>query len=120
MEKKTTNNLGTHLIIDMEGVSSKLLNNLQLLETVLVEAARSSNMTVLGVKSHQFSPQGVTAIVLLEESHISIHTYPELQYAAIDIFTCGDKAKPDTALEYIDGILCPRRTSIARIPRGLY
>ncbi len=80
--------LGRHIIADFFG--SKNIDDPDYIEKALRDAAAASGATVLGYKFHRFSPQGVTGYLLLAESHISIHTWPEHGYAAIDVFTCGD------------------------------
>jgi len=67
----------------------------------LVGAAHAANATLLDVSTHLFEPQGVTGFVLLAESHISIHTWPELGYAAVDVYTCGTSTIPEKACEYL-------------------
>ncbi|MCL5006912.1 MAG: adenosylmethionine decarboxylase [Patescibacteria group bacterium] len=79
--------LGRHIIADFFG--SEKLDDAKFIEQALVDAASASNATILGSKFHKFSPQGVTGYLLLAESHISIHTWPEHGYAAVDVFTCG-------------------------------
>lgn len=83
----TSNHLGTHAIVELFGCEH--LNDLSLVRDTLTEAARLCGATVLHTKFHQFSPQGLTGYILLAESHISIHTWPEYGYAAVDLFTCG-------------------------------
>jgi S-adenosylmethionine decarboxylase proenzyme len=80
--------LGRHIIADFFG--SENLNDQAYIKKTLFEAAKAAKATVLGSKFHRFSPQGVTGYLLLAESHISIHTWPEHGYAAVDVFTCGD------------------------------
>ena len=67
----------------------------------LNRAAKLANATVLNLISNKFEPQGVTAIALLAESHLSIHTWPEERYSAVDIFTCGENMKPDISCKYL-------------------
>ncbi len=79
--------LGTHIIVELFGCQR--LNDAALIRRILKETARLCGVTVLHTKFHKFSPQGLTGYVLLAESHISIHTWPEYGYAAVDVFTCG-------------------------------
>jgi S-adenosylmethionine decarboxylase len=78
---------GTHLILDLHGASH--LNDRAHIEQALHEATTATGATLLSLHSHHFSPQGVTAMAILAESHISCHTWPEIGYAAFDIFMCG-------------------------------
>ena len=67
----------------------------------MTKAAEAANATLLSISSKKFDPQGVTAVVLLSESHLSIHTWPEYGYAAIDAFTCGDRTDPEKACDFL-------------------
>ena len=82
--------LGNHYIVDISDAEPTILNDKDYLVDLLEAAAIMSGCTVLQTISHQFSPQGVTVITMLSESHISIHTWPEKGEAAVDVFTCGD------------------------------
>lgn len=82
------------------------------------EAVKAADSTPLRTTADKFSPQGITGIVLLAESHIAIHTWPELGYVAIDIFTCGDKSRPLKALDYFKEELKPKRVEIKELKRG--
>jgi S-adenosylmethionine decarboxylase len=84
----------------------------------LRQAAKSAHMTILGEESHKFSPQGFTGLLLLSESHISIHTYPERGYAAIDVFTCGGGRTQD-AITFLKEALQPERVNHMVVRRGI-
>jgi S-adenosylmethionine decarboxylase len=77
------------------------LNDENYVYEVLVQAADKANATLLDVRTHKFNPQGVTGFALLAESHIAIHTWPELNYAAVDVFTCGNKTNPELACIFL-------------------
>ena len=91
--------LGKHLLLELYGCNSQKLNDELFLRFLINKSAKTANATVLNLISHKFEPQGVTAIALLAESHLSIHTWPESKYAAIDIFTCGKNMRPDLAIK---------------------
>jgi S-adenosylmethionine decarboxylase len=110
---------GRHVAIDTWGVSFDLLNNEKWLRHQLVEAAEASGATVLSIQSKQFEPQGATVLVLLSESHLSIHTYPEKGFAAIDCYTCGDTVDPQVAIDYLVEVLKPEQIYAKKIIRGL-
>ncbi|MCS6936410.1 MAG: adenosylmethionine decarboxylase [Candidatus Bipolaricaulota bacterium] len=93
--------LGRHLIVEVFEADSHLLNDVQGLEQLLLDAARAANATVVKSVFHRFSPYGVSGVVVIAESHLTIHTWPEYGYAAIDIFTCGPKMDLDAAVEVI-------------------
>ncbi len=80
--------LGIHIIVELHGVNRDLLDDEKRLEEILVKAIEEAGGTVIGKVFHKFSPHGVTGIIGIKESHVSIHTWPEFGYAALDIFTC--------------------------------
>lgn len=92
--------VGTHCILELYGCSGSRLDDPGFVRQALRDAAIAAEATLLGEVVHEFDPQGVTALALLSESHISIHTWPEMQYAAVDVFTCGS-AKPEQGCHYL-------------------
>ena len=90
-----------HILFTLRGCPFGLLDDEAHIRNVLANAATLSESTLLGIQSHKFQPQGVTAVALLAESHISIHTWPETGVAKCDIFTCSDKCLPEKAVEYM-------------------
>ncbi len=93
--------VGTHCILELYDCPAQLLNDPSFIQHTLREAAYCARSTVLNEVLHQFEPHGVTALVLLAESHISIHTWPESGYAAVDVFTCGQHTDPEKACGYL-------------------
>lgn len=100
--------LGTHFLIEAYRCDAEKLNDPVFLKTVLEQAADKSKATLLNVAIHKFEPQGVTGFALLAQSHISIHTWPETNYAAVDVYTCGDEAMPELACDFITKALGSR------------
>ncbi len=94
-----------HLLLELYRCDYEKLNDESFLRCTLNRAAKYANATVLNLISNKFEPQGVTAIALLAESHISIHTWPESNYSAVDIFTCGRNMLPELASQYLIGAL---------------
>ena len=90
-----------HLLLELYRCDREKLNDESFLRCILNRAAKLGNATVLNLISNKFEPQGVTAIALLAESHISIHTWPESNYSAVDIFTCGQNMLPELASQYL-------------------
>ena len=90
-----------HLLLELYRCNCEKLNDESFLRCTLNRAAKLANATVLNLISNKFEPQGVTAIALLAESHISIHTWPESNYSAVDIFTCGQNMLPEIASQYL-------------------
>lgn len=109
-------NIGRHLICDFFG--GKLIENSKELEEILRLAAKKAKSTDLEFIAHKFEPHGLTGVLILAESHISYHSWPERKYLAIDIFTCGKKTKPENALEFLKKALKPEKVKIKRIKRG--
>ena len=93
--------------MDTWGVDFELLNNAEWLQAQMVEAAEVCGATVLSVQSKQFEPQGATVLVMLSESHLSIHTYPERGFAALDCYTCGETVDPQLAIDFMVSVLKP-------------
>ncbi|MDR3561505.1 MAG: adenosylmethionine decarboxylase [Negativicutes bacterium] len=110
--------IGKHLTVDMYGCSFDILDNLEFVKSSMLTAVQEANMTLLDFTYYKFEPQGLTALALLAESHMSIHTYPELGYAAVDVFTCGDHSRPDKAVAVLKSFLRPEKTKITNIRRG--
>ena len=94
-------NMSKHFLLELYQCDYEKLDDEPFLRCTLNTAAKLANATVLNLISNKFEPQGVTAIALLAESHLSIHTWPESNYSAIDIFTCGHNMQPDIACRYL-------------------
>ena len=99
--KKKLLNKSKHFLLELYGCDYEKLNDESFLRCTLNNAAKLAKATVLHLVSNKFEPQGVTAIALLAESHLSIHTWPESRYSAVDIFTCGQNMKPDVSCKYL-------------------
>ena len=89
--------VGKHCILELYGCDSARLDDEAFLRDTITAAAKRAGATLLNLITHRFEPQGVTGLALLAESHISIHTWPESGYAAVDVFTCGDHTMPERA-----------------------
>ena len=113
------NALGRHLLIELQDCDKEVLNDLSFLRDAMLAAAIDCGATVLGESFHHFSPQGVSGVVIIAESHLSIHTWPEYGYAAVDIFTCGTSVEPKKAAEVLIEKLGAKSHSLMEIPRGL-
>jgi len=100
-EEQSAASVGTHCILELYGCPAAVLNDAQKIQQALREASRIAKSTLLGEIHHAFEPHGVTALALLAESHISVHTWPETGYAALDVFTCGDHTLPEKACSYL-------------------
>jgi S-adenosylmethionine decarboxylase proenzyme len=111
--------LGKHLLLELNGCDHKLLNDISFIKETMLAAAKASGATVLGESFHQFSPQGVSGVIIIAESHLTMHTWPEHGYAGADIFTCGTRVKPEKAAKVIIAKLKPSTHSIILMERGI-
>jgi S-adenosylmethionine decarboxylase len=112
--------LGRHLLLELYDCSSEVLNSLESVKTALVEAARRADATIIDVVFHEFNPFGISGVVVIAESHLSIHTWPEYRYAAVDIFSCGDSIKPAEAANYLVERFRASRASCVEVKRGVF
>ena len=109
---------GVHCIIELYECPFRLLDNENFIREMVSAAAVESGSTLLSISSHKFSPQGVTALGLLAESHISVHTWPETGYAAADVFTCGHHCDPKQAAFFLIKALQAKRHVYSVLQRG--
>ena len=110
--------IGRHTTADFYGCRREALNNMDLLQTMLSTAIHAADLKMLSIQSYQFSPEGITVVALLTDGHLAIHTYPEVGFAAIDIFTCDSHSLPEKALSAIKCTLVPEKTKNTLIKRG--
>ncbi|TXK76796.1 adenosylmethionine decarboxylase [Paenibacillus sp. N3.4] len=110
---------GRHVAVDAWGVCFDRLNDADLLSKQMVQAAETSGATILSIQAKQFEPQGATVLILLSESHMSIHTYPEKGFAALDCYTCGETVDPNVAIDAMLAFLQPKSTAQVKITRGM-
>lgn len=111
--------LGRHLIVELADCASGMLNNLEELEKHMKESVRKSGATIVRSVFHRYNPQGVSGVIVIAESHFSIHTWPEYNYAAVDFFTCGDTVDPYKAFENMQNALGAQSTDIKELERGI-
>ena len=114
------NALGRHLLLELFDCDLESINNLESVKSALVEAARRAQATIVDVVFHEFNPFGISGVVVIAESHLSIHTWPEYRYAAVDIFSCGDVLQPDVAAAYLVERFAAERTSVVELQRGIF
>lgn len=111
--------LGKHLIVEYVDCPSELLNDMKYLEDVLKEAVSKAGATIVKSVFHEYNPQGVSGVIVIAESHMSIHTWPEYGYAAVDFFTCGEDVDPYKAhLHLMEAIDCPT-VRVTELKRGI-
>lgn len=113
------NALGTHLLVELRDCNPEILKDLEQVKGALVSAAKEAKATIIDVSFHEFNPFGISGMVVIAESHLSIHTWPEYEYAALDIFTCGDIIKPEVAAHYLIERFESNNASIVEVKRGI-
>lgn len=109
---------GVHFIVEASGCG-EIITDVSKLQDILVEAAKQANTQVWSVSFNRFPPNGVSGVVVISESHLSVHTWPEKNYMALDIYTCGEKSVPINAVKYVLEKIDAKRSHITEISRGL-
>ncbi|MFQ5828983.1 MAG: adenosylmethionine decarboxylase [Candidatus Methylomirabilia bacterium] len=112
--------LGRHLLLELFDCEVAAINSIETVKGALVEAANRAQATIVDVIFHEFNPFGISGVVVIAESHMSVHTWPEYRYAAVDIFSCGDTLKPDLAASYLVEQLGADRASVVELHRGVF
>ncbi len=110
--------LGQHVLAEFFECDPNILNNSQKVESLMIDAALECGATIVQKCFHMFSPHGVSGVVIISESHLAIHTWPELGYAAVDLFTCGDKCDPKVAYEFLKKAFHSTKASFSELKRG--
>ncbi len=111
--------LGRHVLAEIYGCEFDILNDVKKVEEIMVNAALEAGAEVREFVFHKFSPQGVSGVVVISESHLAIHTWPELGYAAVDVFTCGETVNPWDACNYLVRYFGAKDMSAQETERGL-
>jgi S-adenosylmethionine decarboxylase len=111
--------LGTHIIVELSDCDAAVLSDVEQVRSVLVQAAKVANAEVLETAFHRFTPHGVSGVVVIAESHLSIHTWPEYGYAALDIYTCGEHTDPWRACQYVAVHFQARQMLTTEVRRGI-
>ncbi|MDN5348177.1 MAG: S-adenosylmethionine decarboxylase [Clostridia bacterium] len=111
--------LGRHVLAEVYGCSFEALNDIDKVREIMVNAALVAGAEIREVCFHKFSPQGVSGVVVISESHLAIHTWPELGYAAVDVFTCGEKVNPWEACKYLSEKFQAAQVHATEIQRGV-
>ena len=119
----SSQNIGRHCILELYQCDHARLNDEAFIRTSITSSAKIAGATLINLVTHSFKPQGVTGLALLAESHISIHTWPEIGYAAIDVFTCGDHTMPEKACKLLAKDFLSKNLSfkniVRKIPKGI-
>lgn len=110
--------LGRHLLIEYYGCDAEILNDVAQIEEAMTEAAHRTGATIVKSIFHLFNPHGVSGVVVIAESHLAIHTWPEYGFAAVDLFSCGQGVDPYAAVSYLGTRLGACSQEVQEIPRG--
>ena len=112
------NYLGKHILIELWECEKSVLDDIKTVEVLMLEAAKKAKVTIVEKCFHKFSPYGVSGVVVIAESHLAIHTWPEYNYAAVDFFTCNKNCNTDIAIEYLKEGFKSENYSVKIIKRG--
>lgn len=112
--------LGRQILVEFYDCDSDKINDVSFVESAFLEATRKSKATIISHNFHKFSPYGISGVVVIAESHVTIHSWPEYNYAAVDIFTCGDTIDPWVIQEYLKEAFESKNISSMEMKRGLF
>jgi S-adenosylmethionine decarboxylase len=107
------------MLLELYDCDPEAINNLEVVKASMVEAAKRAQATIVDVVFHEFNPVGISGVVVIAESHLAIHTWPEHRYAAVDVFSCGDVLQPELAADYLVEQLGAARASVVELQRGV-
>lgn len=111
--------LGQHLILELYGCSAEALSSVADVQDAMIKGARAAGATIIDSIFHHFEPYGVSGVVVIAESHFAIHTWPEHNFASVDLFTCGDKTRPWEAFKTVKKMFKATHFSVMKLERGL-
>lgn len=114
------NELGRHILAEIYGCNEEVLDSAEKIKKAMVNSAIKAGAQIREVAFHKFCPQGVSGVVIISESHITIHTWPEFGYAAVDVFTCGHKINPWDACNYLTEFLQAKNMIATEVKRGIF
>lgn len=112
--------LGRQILVEFYDCDSPSINDVKFIEEAMLNATKAANATIISHNFHKFSPYGVSGVVVIAESHVAIHTWPEYNYAAVDIFTCGDTIDPWIIQEFLKDAFTSKNISSMEMKRGLF
>ncbi len=112
--------LGRQILVEYYECNAEVINDVDQIEEILLGATKASKASIISHNFHKFSPHGVSGTIVIAESHVAIHTWPEYSYAAVDIFTCGETIDPWVIQEYIKEAFESKNISSMEMKRGLF
>lgn len=111
--------LGRHLLIELYNCDGKILNDVHKVEAVMVDAAKHAKARIVDVVFHTFNPHGISGVIVIAESHLAIHTWPEFNYASIDVYTCGTEINPWRAYHFMAKKFKAKNMTALEMKRGV-
>ena len=114
----TVAGLGNHFLVELYDCNSNLIADIEYVRKTMLEAAKVSQATIVAQVFHEFNPQGLSGVVVIAESHIAIHSWPEFNCASVDIFSCGSKMLPELAINYLQKAFEAKNISTQKLTRG--
>ena len=114
----STETYGDHFLVDLHGCNAEVIGSVEPTQEALLAAAKNCGSTIIKYFFHQFSPTGVSGVILIAESHFSVHTWPENNFVAVDIYTSGEVMKPDIAIAFLQDAFNAQRVEVFRVTRG--
>jgi S-adenosylmethionine decarboxylase len=108
------------MLLELFDCDAEAINSLDVVKSAMVEAAKRAQATIVDVVFHEFNPFGISGVVVIAESHLAIHTWPEYRYAAVDVFSCGEVLQPREAVDYLVEQLGAARASVVELQRGVF
>jgi len=112
--------LGDHILLEFHGCPSHIIEDSDRVEKIFLEAARISRAHIVNSLFHKFNPHGVSGIIVISESHFAIHTWPEHEYAALDLFSCSKNIDLESTIQYLKENLKPKAVSTVELKRGIF
>src|SRR6056297_1686798 len=112
--------LGRQILVEFYDCNENHINDVDYIENALIEATKASKATIITHNFHKFNPHGVSGVVVIAESHVAIHTWPEYGYAAVDIFTCGETIDPWVIQEHLKEYFESKNVSSMEMKRGMF
>ena len=117
-ENEQKNTYGDHYLVDLHNCNPDLISTVKTVRDVLIEAAVKSKSTIIDDRFHQFEPRGASGVIIIAESHFSIHTWPERSFAAVDIFTSGSRMEPQIAIDIMQAGYNAGDVDLIKVTRG--
>lgn len=114
----STKTYGDHFLLDLHGCNASVIGSVEPTQEALLAAATRCGSTIIKYFFHQFSPTGVSGVILIAESHFSVHTWPENNFVAVDIFTSGEVMQPDIAITFLQDAFNAERVEVVKVTRG--